>query len=514
MVNLYCQHTNAGITKGFTMLSKIRTALSHKSIIIILLLVLLAAVAGGIYLKRNPQSAETVSTESELKTALAREGDLVIYASGSGTLISTSESSFGFNTNGQVAKLDVQVGDVVEAGQVLAELNNTSATLALKNAQRTLNELTSPAAIATAKDAVATAEYNVSTTREDLQYLVSPAVQIWQERLEQVEKALADAEAAVKTDPSDENKQKLQPAKDAVTLAQAYLADAQDNYYTYLVNNFSEMRMDPRSGNSQIIWYRDATTGKKYSKIHAPTETEIGIAQAAYDLAKATLEEAETYLAAISGGEPPEGARSTALTTLENARTAVQIAQLDLEGTQLVAPISGTVMSIDCKVGDTVSENSSVITIADLSQPSLEIFLETSDWGNIEPGYETEVTFDILPDSTFTGKVIRVDPGLYTENYTSVVRAIVSLQDAQAVLKLPLGSTAAVDVIGGRAENAVLIPVEALHKAGEQYAVFVMKNGELKLRIVGVGIQNTQYAEITSGLEAGEVVTTGITETK
>ncbi len=129
-------------------------------------------------------------------------------------------------------------------------------------------------------------------------------------------------------------------------------------------------------------------------------------------------------------------------------------------------------------------------------------------------GYETEVTFDILPDKTFSGKVIRVDPGLYTENFTSVVRAIVSLQNADAALELPLGSTASVDVIGGRAENAILIPIEALHKAGDQYAVFVMKNGELKLRIVEVGIQNTLYAEITTGLEVGDVVTTGITETR
>jgi multidrug efflux pump subunit AcrA (membrane-fusion protein) len=71
-----------------------------------------------------------------------------------------------------------------------------------------------------------------------------------------------------------------------------------------------------------------------------------------------------------------------------------------------------------------------------------------------------------------------------------------------------------VNVIGGRAENAILIPIEALHKAGEGYAVFVMKNGEIRLRIVEVGIQNSLYAEITAGLEIGDVVTTGITETR
>jgi hypothetical protein len=69
-------------------------------------------------------------------------------------------------------------------------------------------------------------------------------------------------------------------------------------------------------------------------------------------------------------------------------------------------------------------------------------------------------------------------------------------------------------VIGGRATNAVLIPIEALHKAGDLYAVFVMTNSELKLRIVKIGIQNSLYAEVISGLQAGDVVSTGITETK
>jgi len=497
------------------MLPKIRNALSKKHVIIILAICLVAVIAGGMTLRGNTtQPTQTASSEAELHTTVAREGDLVIYASGSGTLISMSESSFGFNTGGQVAALNVRVGDVVEALQVLAELDKTSAELALRKAERMLNELTSPAAIASAKDAVATAQYNVATTREDLQYLISPEVQIWQERLEEAEKALADAQAELDANPSDENRQKLQEAKDAVTLAQGYLEDGRENYYTYLVNNFSEMRMDPRSGNSLIIWYKDDATGKKYSKIHAPTGTEIGIAQADYDLAKATLEEAEIYLAAISGEEIPEGTSSAALTVLENAKTSVQIAQFDLESTQLIAPISGTVMSIDFKVGDTVNQGSTLMTISNLTQPSLEIFLEESDWGNIQVGYETEVTFDILPDKTFTGKVIRVDPGLYTENFTSVVRAFVSLENAQSASILPLGSTASVNVIGGRAENAILIPIEALHKAGEGYAVFVMKNGEIRLRIVEVGIQNSLYAEITAGLEIGDVVTTGITETR
>jgi multidrug efflux pump subunit AcrA (membrane-fusion protein) len=79
---------------------------------------------------------------------------------------------------------------------------------------------------------------------------------------------------------------------------------------------------------------------------------------------------------------------------------------------------------------------------------------------------------------------------------------------------LPVGSNASVDVIGGRTENAVLVPVEAVREIGPgEYAVFVMEDGEPKLRIVTVGLMDYTSAEIASGLEEGEVVTTGVVET-
>ena len=73
---------------------------------------------------------------------------------------------------------------------------------------------------------------------------------------------------------------------------------------------------------------------------------------------------------------------------------------------------------------------------------------------------------------------------------------------------------AAVDIVGGRAENAILIPVEALRELGPgEFAVFVLQDGEPRLRPVEVGIMDFTFAEIISGLEAGETVTTGIVET-
>jgi len=173
------------------------------------------------------------------------------------------------------------------------------------------------------------------------------------------------------------------------------------------------------------------------------------------------------------------------------------------------------VMSIDANVGDVVG-TSAIIEIADISEAYLEIFLDETNWGMIAVDYPVEVIFDVLPDKTFTGVVVSVDPALYTESNTSVVRATVRLDAASyGGTHLPIGSAAAVEVIGGEAKNAILVPVEALKEASPgQYTVFVMVDGEPKLRVVEIGLQDLFYAEVISGLEPGDVVTTGIMETK
>ena len=95
------------------------------------------------------------------------------------------------------------------------------------------------------------------------------------------------------------------------------------------------------------------------------------------------------------------------------------------------------------------------------------------------------------------------------------MRGEVSLDSAYADLNLPVGASASVVVVAQRAENAIYIPVEALHDLGSgQYAVFVMTNGKPQVRTVDIGIQTSSYVQVTSGLEAGDVVTTGITKTK
>ena len=78
---------------------------------------------------------------------------------------------------------------------------------------------------------------------------------------------------------------------------------------------------------------------------------------------------------------------------------------------------------------------------------------------------------------------------------------------------MPIGSNAAVDVIAADVVQAILVPVEALREITPgNYAVFVIENGEPVLRMIEVGIIDITYAEVISGLEIGELVSTGIIE--
>jgi RND family efflux transporter MFP subunit len=467
---------------------------------IIITLLLLTAAGGFAYYKLVYVPSQTTTTTATLQTTTVRQGDLVIYASGTGTLTSANETDLAFDTGGRMTELLVAVGDKVEAGDLLAKVDDSSAQIAYTQAKRAYAELTSPSAIATAQIAVADAQETVVSALNHLEYVLGPNILYWEKETAKAEAAVSEAQSAADKAPSDKDLQAvLQKARDYLDYVQDKLSGAWVSYEEiYVPNHFTTT---------------DRSSGQKY--IAAPSDTEILSARADLAAAKATVQEAEYLYAALTGGEVPEDATGSGLTALEQAQLDLQSAQDDLDGALLYAPFAGTVMSIDASAGDNVSSGATVITIADLDQPYLEVYLDESDWANVAVGYECDVIFDILPDKTYSGVVTQVDPGLYSESGTSVVRALVQLTEInENAFNLPLGTTASVDVIGGRADNALLIPIEALHQAGDVYTVFVMENGTPVLKVVEVGIQDLLYAEIKSGLNPGDVVTTGTTETK
>jgi HlyD family secretion protein len=132
----------------------------------------------------------------------------------------------------------------------------------------------------------------------------------------------------------------------------------------------------------------------------------------------------------------------------------------------------------------------------------------------VAAGNRVEIIFEALPDDTFTGEVIGVDPALVTVDGTLAVQAWASVDTASHPATLLGGMNADIEIISAEARDTLLVPILALRELGpDQYAVFVVQpDGDLVLRPVEVGLQDFVNAEILSGLEVGEVVSTGVEE--
>jgi HlyD family secretion protein len=138
--------------------------LRNKRLVVILAAIALLAAAGGGYYYSQAAPSEAPTSEETIKTARVRRGNLVVSASGTGTLIPSTEVSLGFRTGGILTKMSAQVGNRVEAGDLLARLDTaaleravTQAKIALRQAEIRLENAQEPpddADVQKAEDAV------------------------------------------------------------------------------------------------------------------------------------------------------------------------------------------------------------------------------------------------------------------------------------------------------------------------------------------------------------------------
>ncbi len=451
-----------------------------------LAVIVIAIGAGSYAVVKARQSKAAASTQSTLQTATVRQGNLTLQASGTGYLVATSEADVGFDISGKITALNVKLSDKVGVGQLLAQLDDTSEQSALEDAKQVLRQLTSAEAIANAKLDVTTAQADLINAQYALNNL-----QYWQNN------ALIDNYYA------------------SYVIAKDNLDKAQEAYDKLNVGDYINNPQEAQAYQTLYAAEQAFKTAEYYWSLYSqkPTQRQLDEAGANLELAEAKLMEAQNYVAALTGGDVPEDSTGSSLEQWRKAKLAVQTAQDNLDATKLYAPISGTVMTLTAKVGQTAS--GTIMTIDDLSQATVQFYMDASDWNNVKVGFDVAASFDALPDQTFSGKVTEVMPGLVTVQGSSMIEGLAQLDKSVDEIGLPVGVEVAIDVISGQVTNAVLVPVEALHEISTgKYTVFVMENGAPTVRSVEVGLKDDTFAEIKSGLKAGEVVTTGVVETQ
>jgi HlyD family secretion protein len=454
-------------------------------------------IGGGLAFRSLSASAQAAATDtSTMQTATVRTGSLILSASGSGTLIAGNSVELGFGTAGTVQTVNVVAGDVVAAGDTLAEQADrgsleaavVQAKLDLSTAEGALQTLKDEAPLALGQAQLALAEAQDALTEAETSYQSQqPGYRASSTTLKAAEAKLVVAEDKVGV---TKGKYDSTPSSDEEGKAQAYL-------------NYAAAIQAYQSALASVNWYKGT-----------PTETQQTELEANVAIAKAKVMLAELEVARLKDGVDPNDLTAAEL-KVSKAETNLAQAQADLDSAIVVAPFAGTIMEVRAGVGDSV--NGAFITLADLSTPMLDAYFDESDLDKVVAGNEIEVIFDALPDLTFTGHLQRVDPSLTQSMNSSLLRAVAILdgEKPEDLSKMPTGLNASVDVIAGRAENVLLVPIEALREIDtDTYAVFVVQaDGSLKLHPVEVGLQDLTWAEIKSGLQAGETVSTGLVET-
>jgi len=194
----------------------------------------------------------------------------------------------------------------------------------------------------------------------------------------------------------------------------------------------------------------------------------------------------------------------------ESQRAAHGLAQLDLEHTEIRAPIAGVVAQRMVKVGNLVTQNQPVFEIDDFDPLWAVLHVPERELNLLAPGQPAMLQVDAYPGQRFDGHVLRISPVVDAE--TGTFRVTVSFSDDSRQLRP--GLFGRVQVIHDRRTDVPLIAQTALMSEDGETAVFVARPGEdgsghsVERRTVQTGYRGAEGVEILSGLSVGETVVT------
>ncbi|MBS0465216.1 MAG: efflux RND transporter periplasmic adaptor subunit [Proteobacteria bacterium] len=188
---------------------------------------------------------------------------------------------------------------------------------------------------------------------------------------------------------------------------------------------------------------------------------------------------------------------------LANARAALDMAKLELSYTDVVAPISGVVAQRSIKLGNFVQINSPIIRIVDDSVLQATLNVPERELSKLRAGLPATMELDALPGKSFKGVVDHVAPMVDAGSGTF---RVVCRFAGEGLLQPGMFSRIRIDY--DRHADALVVPRIALLDDSADPAVFVVRAGKAVRVPVGVGYTDGEWAEIRSGLAAGDAVVT------
>ena len=274
----------------------------------------------------------------------------------------------------------------------------------------------------------------------------------------------------------------VEAARAAVNLAQAQLNAAEAN----------EKLMESDLERSQRLAKAGTISARALEKAIADVDTakaQVAEGEASLKLRDSELSSAEARL--IEPNQLEGGGHDSCCLTLR-------------------APVSGTVLKLLTESEQVVAAGEGLLEIGDPRDLEIIVHLLSSDAVNVHAG--GSATIDGWGGPTLTAKVRRVDPAAYTKVSAlgieeQRVDAILDIADPEEKWqRLGHEFRVMVHISVWQGEDVLQLPLGALFRTGAEWTVFKIVDGRAVATRVVLGHRNNQVAEVTEGLDAGDVV--------
>ncbi len=177
----------------------------------------------------------------------------------------------------------------------------------------------------------------------------------------------------------------------------------------------------------------------------------------------------------------------------------------------IMAPVDGRIVQVDAKVATVTSaqnySSSNAIRLVDTSYVRFTGLVDEIDIMKVRQGQPATVTVDAFPSENFTGTVKFISPfGVLSNTVVKFTIFIELKRDS----RLRGGLTSTAKITAADVKNVLLVPVSLIltTRSGSFVMVDNAQTGKPERRIITLGVQNTEYAEVQSGLQEGDKIVT------
>ena len=196
---------------------------------------------------------------------------------------------------------------------------------------------------------------------------------------------------------------------------------------------------------------------------------------------------------------------------VRNSEISLENKQEQLDSYTVKSPIKGTVIEKNFKQGDTISEpGETLCTVYDLSYLTITLNVDELDISAVEVGQKVTVTADAVEGKVYEGEVTSITMMGTTSSGVTTYPVEIQIYETEGLLP---GMNVSTEIFIQNAENVVTVPVSAVERGN----MVLVEGGEMEAkgehipkgygyREVEVGVTDGSYIEIISGIEEGESI--------